>query len=533
MSTYKSPVGTADLLPEMAHRWQSIQQTAAEVFTLYNYLPIEVPTFEQLEVFTHGIGVNTDVVGKEMFQVSALHASTPDAEPDDQPQELFALRPEGTAGVTRAVIQHNLVQSGSTALKVYYAGPMFRYERPQKGRLREFHQIGVEIIGAAEPTADAEVIDMMMRFFAEIGLPTEDMLLKINSMGDDQCRPAYRESIKAFIENHPDLCPDCQRRADTNPLRAFDCKNEKCQSIMQGAPKITDALCDDCATHYQTVKDLLQISGIDYEEDHRLVRGLDYYTRTVFEVQMLSGLGSQNAIGGGGRYDRLIEILGGQPTPGLGFALGYERIALALDAAGIRPYLMPRPLIYVVAVDADCRSTAYRIASQLRESYFSVEVDHQMRSTKSQFRNADRSKAAFTVVIGPDEIANSTATIRSMFNGDEVIVTQSNLLDTLFDLVSQALEEDLVSDDDFNYLAMAFERVMLHSMMPDFTDRTRAEIDDFDEDEIMVFEFDYDEDDDDDYDEDEDEILVFEFDDDDFDFDDDDDFGDNLDDDDD
>ncbi|MCL2632761.1 MAG: histidine--tRNA ligase [Coriobacteriia bacterium] len=441
---YRAPTGTADLLSETAGKWHTMQAKAAHIFGHYGYLPIETPVFEQLDVFVRGIGEATDVVGKEMFLVFSQQAVDALRQGEElSGSDVLALRPEGTAGVTRAVVQHSLVPQGSSALKVFYAGSMFRYERPQKGRLREFHQIGAECIGAAEPSADAEVIEMLMRFYAELGIPTETMQLKLNSMGDEHCRPAYREQIRQFILDHPDLCPDCRRRAESNPLRAFDCKNESCQQIMDSAAKITEALCEPCATHYQTVKTLLASSGIEFIEDHRLVRGLDYYTRTVFEVQALTGLGSQNAIGGGGRYDRLIEEYGGRATPGLGFALGFERVALVLEQLGVELYQQPEPLVYVAAVDASCRDAAYAVASQLRAAGIATELDHQARSLKSQFKAADKNNAVWAVIIGPDEIANQSATLRLMVSGFERQVKLLELPKAIMSVVTSNTHDDV------------------------------------------------------------------------------------------
>ena len=433
--SYRAPTGTADLLQDAASTWLAVQAHAARVFGVYSYHPIETPTFEQLDVFVRGIGQATDVVGKEMFFVLSqqqLDALSVGEVPETK--DILALRPEGTAGVARAVVQHNMVPPGSTALKLYYAGSMFRYERPQKGRLREFHQIGAEYIGAAEATADAEVIEMLMSFCGALGIPSEIITLKINSMGDEHCRPAYRELIHKFINEHDGLCPDCRRRAETNPLRIFDCKNESCQQILADAPRITDALCADCAEHYATVKHLLDASNIAYVEDHRLVRGLDYYTRTVFEVQATTGLGSQNAIGGGGRYDKLIEEYDGAPTAGLGFAVGFERVALVLEELGVTLSTLTQPLVYVTAVDASCRDAAYLTASALRQSGIAAELDHQGRSLKSQFKAADKSEASLVVVLGPDELAKGVATIRVMDSGDEHEVSLDGLVETIKEL---------------------------------------------------------------------------------------------------
>ncbi|MCL2339685.1 MAG: histidine--tRNA ligase [Actinomycetia bacterium] len=437
---FRSPTGTQDLLPAAARQWQVLQDRAAQVFSLYGYQPVETPTFEYLDVFARGIGEATDVVGKEMFRVlsanrlaelatgaetrSALTeelgsaASAGDAENADS----LALRPEMTAGVVRAVVQANLLPAGASALKLYYAGSMFRYERPQKGRLREFHQIGAECLGAAEPSADVELIEMMMRYLTELGLPAERLVLKLNSMGDDQCRPAYRQMVREFILAQPELCPDCQRRAHTNPLRAFDCKNSHCQDILAAAPRITESLCPDCSEHYARVKSLLSAEGIAFAEDHRLVRGLDYYTRTVFEVQVTSGLGSQNAIGGGGRYDKLVAEFGGNPTPGLGFALGFERIALVLNACAGNWAALTTPLVYVAAVDDSCRADAWQLARVLRQGGLATELDHQRRSLRSQFKVADKSGARYVVIVGPDELASGQAKLRDMTSSREIVV---------------------------------------------------------------------------------------------------------------
>ena len=303
----RAPKGTADMLPSTARAWEHLTRTAQELFARYGYEPVYTPLFEHTDVFTRGIGEATDIVTKEMYTF----------EDRGNPPRSLTLRPEGTASVVRAALEHNLVPSGAPVVKLYYSGPMFRYERPQKGRMRQFWQIGAELLGAAEPTADAELITLLWRFYEAVGIPANSMRLLINTMGDENCRPAYREKISAYIRSHADgLCDECNRRADTNPLRAFDCKNPACKVIMGGAPLLRDELCDECAAHYSAVKGLLDTLGIPYIEDPSLVRGLDYYTRTVFEVQVDAGLGSQNAIGGGGRYDRLMEEYDGPADPG-------------------------------------------------------------------------------------------------------------------------------------------------------------------------------------------------------------------------
>lgn len=398
------------MLPDVARAWEFMTRTAQDLFARYGYEPIYTPLFEHTEVFTRGIGEATDIVSKEMY--TFLDKGNP-------PRSL-TLRPEGTASVVRAALEHNLTANGAQA-KLYYAGPMFRYERPQKGRMRQFWQIGIEVLGAAEPTADAEVITVLWRFFEAVGIPAANMRLLINSMGDEHCRPAYREKVATFIHAHAgELCEECNRRAETNPLRAFDCKNPDCVSVMASAPLLRDELCDECAAHYATVKSHLDALTIPYTEEPKLVRGLDYYTRTVFEVQVDVGLGSQNAIGGGGRYDRLMEEYDGPATPGLGFALGFERTMLAMEAAGAVVPAPPRAQVYVARVDESVGEHVFAIAQALREAGIAAELDHQGRSLKSQFKQADRLGAGYVVIVGPDEIAAGQVTLRNMRTKEEV-----------------------------------------------------------------------------------------------------------------
>lgn len=420
----QAPEGTKDLLPDEAAFWAQFKRTAAEVFGRYGYAPIETPVFEQTELFVRGIGEATDVVSKEMFTAISgenlkklLDGGTVKA------KSRLSLRPEGTAGVVRAVVQHDLVPQGAAPVKLMYAGPMFRAERPQKGRLRQFNQVGIECLGAEEPTVDAEAIIMLMQFYEAVGIPRASMRLLVNSMGCDQCRPAYREKVFAYLHEHAgELCDTCLTRAETNPLRAFDCKNPDCAQVMEGAPKITDCLCDDCRAHYQTVKELLEGAGMAYEEDPTLVRGLDYYTRTVFEVQVVDGLGSQNAIGGGGRYDKLAEEVGGRPTPGLGFALGFERCVLALQAAGVEFPQATRCEVFVACVDDSVRAQAFSLVQACRDAGLSADMDHQQRSLKSQFKLADKLGAHYVAVLGPDELVAGSVTLRDMQTHEEQTV---------------------------------------------------------------------------------------------------------------
>jgi histidyl-tRNA synthetase len=309
---------------------------------------------------------------------------------------------------------------------------MYRHERPQKGRLREFHQIGAECLGAAEPSADAEIIEMLMRYYQSLGISAEQMTLLVNSMGDDNCRPAYRERVRQYIFDHAsELCDQCQQRADTNPLRAFDCKNPGCQELMAQAPLITDMLCGPCREHYEAVKSLLAGAGLAFVEDARLVRGLDYYTRTVFEVQVNAGLGSQNAIGGGGRYDKLLHEFGARQIPGLGFAVGLERVRMVLEALGVAEAPALMPTVFVAAVDDQSRNAVFALASRLRSQGISTELDHQQRSLKSQVKLADRLGAQYCLIVGPDELAAGRYKLRSMAAHNEQSLGLEQIVDLL------------------------------------------------------------------------------------------------------
>ena len=417
--SYNAPKGTSDLLGASARGWDYLQETARKVFTRYGYESIYTPIFEQTEVFVRGIGEATDVVGKEMYTF------------EDRGGRSITLRPENTAGVVRAAIQAHLTDNGASA-KLFYAGPMFRYERPQKGRQRQFYQIGAEALGQTSPIADAEMIMMLWDYFTTLGLKPNNMRLLVNSMGDEVCRPAYREKLSNFITSKTaDLCDDCVRRADTNPLRAFDCKKESCIAVMEVAPRIADDLCDDCQAHNQAVLRLLDAANLKYELDPTLVRGLDYYTRTVFEIQVDHGLGSQNAIGGGGRYDGLFQDLGGKPTPCIGFALGAERTLLALEAEGVDVAASDELLVYVANVTDEQREAAFAMTMELRGRGVAALSDLQSRSLKSQFKQADKVGARYVLVIGEEEQQRGGVTIRDMETKEERFVTLGSIFKML------------------------------------------------------------------------------------------------------
>lgn len=424
--------GTRDLIGRDMRAWARMQRIAAEVFGPYGFEQIETPAIEQVDVFVHGIGQSTDVVRKEMFRVfSGANLERVLAEGTDatlKAKQRLALRPEGTAGVVRAVVENNLVPPGGSPAKFYYAEAMFRGERPQKGRLRQFHQVGIEWLGAPDPAADAECIIMLMEFYKRLGFDLSQLRLLINSMGDAACRPAYRDKVRAFILDHADeMCDECRERAELNPLRAFDCKNDRCREVMAEAPLASDHLCDECREHYAQVKRYLDEAGIAYVEDPTLVRGLDYYTRTVFEVEAPgAGVGS---IGGGGRYDGLMQLEGGRPTPGLGFAVGFERIVLALAEQGLELGAETPGCVYVACTGADERARAFDVCLELRRAGVRTEADYQGRSLKSQFKQADKLGARLCVVIGPDELAAGVVTLRDMASHEQTQVPAASLVD--------------------------------------------------------------------------------------------------------
>jgi histidyl-tRNA synthetase len=359
--------------------------------------------FEHTEVFERGVGVTTEVVGKQMYTF------------DDRGDRSLTLRPEGTAPVVRAVLEHNL-HRGALPVKLSYEGPMFRQERPQKGRYRQFYQLGIEAMGSDHPAVDAEVIEIAVRFYAGIGLDTS---LKVNSIGhvDEMCRLGYAKVLVEFLRSHEArLAAEDRERIDTNPMRTFDSKEKRTQEVMRDAPVITDHLCDSCREHYASVKGHLDAVDIAYEEDPRLVRGLDYYTRTAFEF-VAGGLGSQDAVGGGGRYDGLAEVLGGPHVPGIGFALGLDRMMLSL---GGKTAASPAPVTaYIVALGDAAERRVFPLATSLRAAGIGAEFDVMGRGMKGQMKDADRSGARYAVILGDEEIAAGEATVKDLTSGDQ------------------------------------------------------------------------------------------------------------------
>lgn len=390
--------GFNDILPDESGRWQYIEQTARRVLELNGFGEIRVPVMEKTELFCRSIGDATDIVEKEMYTFI------------DKGENSVTLRPEGTAGVMRAFIEHKMYAHDPIA-KLYYMGPMFRYERPQKGRYRQFHQIGAEITGVHEPLADAQILNMLTSFFREIGLT--EPTLQINSLGCPECRPAYRTALRSFLEKRMErLCEDCKRRFATNPLRTLDCKVPDCIEASTGAPSVLEHLCSGCDDHFSSVRRYLDLSTTPYSINSRMVRGLDYYTRTTFE--MVTGLlGSQSAVAAGGRYDGLISQLGGPAIPGIGFAMGLERVALLLGSQEF----ISLPDLFIATMGEGERDVAFRLMDDLLKSGVRVEMDYEGKSLKSQMRRADKLKARYSVVIGGNEVASGRASFKRMADG--------------------------------------------------------------------------------------------------------------------
>jgi histidyl-tRNA synthetase len=407
----RAPKGTADILPPQSARWRRVQEKGTELFRTYGYQEIILPAMEYTEVFSRSIGESTDIVRKEMFTFQ------------DKGGRSLTLRPEATAGVARAYVQHGLEALG-LPLKLYYQGSMFRHERPQAGRYRQFRQLGVELIGSPLASADAEVIILCAHFFSLLQLQAD---LVINSVGDEKCRPAYQEALRDFLAGHAgELCRDCRRRASENPLRVLDCKVEQCRAVMEGSPEMADFLCADCREHYRELENHLRLVGVDFRRDGRLVRGLDYYTRSVFEFQD-PRLGAQNTLSAGGRYDRLIEAFGGKPTPAVGFSMGLDRVMLA----GPRLEAEEERGLYVLAIGEEARNEAFATAQLLRRAGIKADLDHLKRSAKAQMREADRQGFPLCLIIGEEELEGGFFTLRDMAEGTQEKVRKEDLLDIL------------------------------------------------------------------------------------------------------
>ncbi len=392
--------GFNDILPGEVEKWQYIESVARRVFELYGFSEIRVPVLEKTELFARSIGDATDIVEKEMYSFV------------DKGGNQVTMRPEGTAGVMRAFIEHKLYAADPLA-KLYYMGPMFRYERPQKGRYRQFHQIGAEVTGITSPLVDAQVLTMLCHFFAELGL-TEPRL-EINSLGCPECRPVYRQALKEFLRAKLDhLCEDCRRRFETNPLRVLDCKAAGCREATEGAPSVLDYLDEPCAAHFGRTRHFLETAGTNYSVNPRMVRGLDYYTRTTFEL-VTGLLGAQSAVAAGGRYDGLIADLGGPALPGIGFAMGVERVALLLA----EKEFVKRPDIFIAALGEEAQDTAFRLMCELQRLGVAAECDYEGKSLKSQLRRSDKFNARFTLIVGENELKKGRGALKDMDAGSQ------------------------------------------------------------------------------------------------------------------
>ena len=416
--------GTHDILPGTIAKWQFVERVARQLCERYGYLEIRTPVIEREELFAKGTGETTDIVQKEMYTFT------------DKGGDRVTLRPEATPSMVRAYVEHNLEQTLASA-KLYTFGPMFRYERPQKGRYRQFHQLDVEVFGLTDPAIDAEVIDLAWSLVNDLGIRRAELV--INSVGDKECRPRFHEALlKALGDDLPKLCADCQRRAKTNPLRIYDCKVPADQPIIDGLPHSVDYLDEKCAAHFEGVKAHLDTFGIPWRISHRLVRGLDYYTRTTFEIlgQVASGdepddagsVGAQNALLGGGRYDGLVKDLGGPDRPGIGFAAGLERLVLALPESA--PLDTPH-IACVVAIGDDGRVEALKLLRELRRAGLPAVMEFEAKSLRAQMKRADRVKARVSVIVGGDELARGEVTLRDMTTGDQRAVVRADAVETV------------------------------------------------------------------------------------------------------
>jgi len=410
--TIQAVRGTRDILPDEIPVWHRIETAARELCARYGYREIRTPVFEETEVFARGIGAETDIVSKEMYTFA------------DRDGGSLTLRPEATAGIVRAVVEHNLMNA-DPALKVYALGPMFRRERPQKGRYRQFHQLDVEALGYSSPTIDAEVIELALATLDACGAKEHELIL--NSVGDRNCRPAYVEMLRAALRDRASsMCEDCRRRADTNPLRVLDCKVEADQAVVEALPRITDHLCAPCGEHFAEVRRQLALLGIPYRLSHRLVRGLDYYVRTTFEVT--SGeLGAQSSVLGGGRYDGLVKDLGGSDVAGIGFAVGLDRLASLVPPAKDEP----RCDVFLVPLAGATLDRALRLQHELRQAGLRAMLDPEARSVKSRMKQAARLGARFVAILGEDEIARGAWTVRDMARSDQQDVPEDRVLEHL------------------------------------------------------------------------------------------------------
>ena len=412
----KVPKGTQDILPEDISKWYYVENIIKETLNKHGYKEIRTPLFEYTDLFVRGIGESTDIVTKEMFTF-----------PDRKGRSL-TLRPEGTAPVVRAYLENSMGRT-SKVIKLFYLGPMFRCEKPQAGRFRQFNQFGIEIIGTKSPAADAEVIITVLDVYKKLGLRNLEIL--INSVGCKKCRAGYVQKLKKYLKNKKDfLCSECKERYDKNPLRVLDCKKDSCRRTIEKAPVITENLCQECKSHFAQVKTYLDDQKIIFHENPRLVRGLDYYTKTAFEI--ISGeLGAQNAIGGGGRYDDLVEELGGKSTPAVGFAAGIERMIITINQQKVEWPAEKGLDVFVAKVDEKNKDTAFRLLQKMRNAGLSADMDYSEGSLKSQMRIANKIGVKFTIIVGEEELSKNMVILRNMQTKEQKEIKIDSIIDEL------------------------------------------------------------------------------------------------------
>jgi histidyl-tRNA synthetase len=409
---YQAPRGTSDILPDEQAYWRFIEQRVESSAQLYGYERIDTPAFEDTKLFVRSVGEDTDIVTKEMYTF------------EDRGSSSLTLRPEGTASVCRAYLEHGM-HNQPQPVKLYYIASIFRYERPQAGRFRQHYQFGYEAIGDGDPALDGEVIDMAWRFFADMKL--SKLALLLNSIGCKKCRPEYVDALKSYYVAHAlELCPECQTRLKRNPLRLLDCKQAGCQKVAESAPKSVDYLCNECSQHFEQLKRYLELLKLPFVVNHRLVRGLDYYTRTVFEIQPEAG-GAQSTLAGGGRYDDLIEELGGKPTPAIGFAAGMERLILNLKEQQVAVPPLPKPRVFIAWLDDVAKAVATQLAAELRRVGVGVISAMGNKSLKAQLRQANSLGLRYAVIIGEEEVKAGTVVLRDMTSAEQKSVAAGEL----------------------------------------------------------------------------------------------------------
>ncbi|NLB51670.1 MAG: histidine--tRNA ligase [Syntrophomonadaceae bacterium] len=422
----KAPRGTYDILPEQSIKWQWMEKIIKDTAGQFGYQEIRTPVFEHTELFERGVGETSDIVSKEMYTFQ------------DKAGRSITLRPEATASCVRAFIEHGLY-NGLLPVKWYYSGPMFRYDRPQTGRFRQFHQFGVEVFGSDNSLLDAEVIILMMEIFKGLGIKEPE--LHINSVGCPSCRPGHRQELIDYLTPLKDkLCKDCQQRYMTNPLRVLDCKNQSCHQTITGHPTIADSLCPACTRHYEQVREALSENGVAYIHDNNLVRGLDYYTNTAFEVH-IPGLGAQSAIGGGGRYNGLVKECGGPDVPGIGFALGMERILLAMEASGRLIERSAALDVFIITMDDKFSRHALQLTNKIRQSGISADMDYNHRSPRAQMKFADKSNAKVVIMIGEEETEKGFYLVRNMQSREQYQIDQEDFIAKLQTILLKNEEE--------------------------------------------------------------------------------------------